>query len=66
MSTIKQAEAVARIFRNKGKSYDFNEIWDWDGRNIFSPRASGIIGASYASYQIYEKVKEEMKNGRER
>ena len=60
MATIKQAEAVARIFRNKGESFDFNKIWDWDGRDKFSEKASKVIADNYFSYY---KVKEDVKNG---
>ena len=57
MATLKQAEAVALILRNKGESYNFNEIWDWGGRDKFSEKASKVIGDNYLSYY---KVKEEI------
>lgn len=59
MATLKQVEAVATIFRNKGESYDFNEIWDWDGRDRFSERASKLIADNDFNYY---KVKEAMEN----
>ena len=59
MATRRQAEALATIFRNKGGVYNFNEIWDWDGRNRFSEKASKVIADNYFSYY---KVKEEMEN----
>lgn len=59
MATLKQAEAVCVILRNKGEAYDFNEIWDWDGWDKFSEKASKFIGENYFSYY---KVKEAMES----
>jgi hypothetical protein len=55
MSTLKQAEAVAAIYKSQGKDYDFDEINAWDGKGKFSQKASDIISANYRSY---DKAKE--------
>lgn len=54
---LKQAEALATIFRNKGEVYDFNEIWDWGGRDKFSERASKVIADNYFDYY---KIRDEV------
>ena len=62
MSTLKQAEAVAAIYKSQGKDYDFDEINAWDGKGKFSQKASDIISANYRSYdKVKEKVMEKQK-----
>jgi len=60
MATLRQAEAVCVILKNKGEPYDFNEVWDWEGQDKFSERASKFIGDNYFSYY---KAKEVVENG---
>ena len=52
MSTLRQAEAVMKIYKRKGKDCSFDEIYAWDGKGKHSRKASRIIGANYKSWYV--------------
>lgn len=50
MATLKQADAIIRIYKRLGKSIGFDEAFAWD-----VGKASKFIGEHYLSY--YEEIR---------